>query len=292
MTTLILLVGEQPAPNLLPLRYYTPAQVVLVHTRRTAPIAGRLKKVIGTVVVEPLCEVDAYAMPSIADGLRDYITRHGWSGDDLIFNLTGGTKPMALAAYEVARQSGARAFYYQTEDNQSLIHPYHFEQGNLVCETVEPIAATLTLDNYLRLYVGDYDTGKLKEPLEIAVEQTLRRRLPQYEFMPSVRLKKLAGNVEVDLLARNGNQIAAFEIKRQGKKGIDQLNGVTDQRTLGTYTRKILISATPLESNNLELANAYRIRVVTLASAQSGALSQADEDELVRAVQETLEARQ
>jgi len=110
--------------------------------------------------------------------------------------------------------------------------------------------------------------------------------------MPSVRLKKLAGNVEVDLLARNGNQIAAFEIKRQGKKGIDQLNGVTDQRTLGTYTRKILISATPLESNNLELANAYRIRVVTLASAQSGALSQADEDELVRAVQETLEARQ
>jgi hypothetical protein len=69
------------------------------------------------------------------------------------------------------------------------------------------------------------------------------------------------------------------------------LNGVTDQRTLGTYTRKILISATLLDSNNLELANAYKIKVVTLPSAQRGALTEADKQTLVENVKTALESK-
>jgi len=41
-TALILLVGEQPLPNLLPTRRINPELVVLVHTDRTKEIAERL----------------------------------------------------------------------------------------------------------------------------------------------------------------------------------------------------------------------------------------------------------
>lgn len=293
---MILLVGEQPAPNLLPLHYYHPARVALVHTDRTELRARRLKKVIHSNVEEPFCVTDAYDVNQIRGALEAYINDESrkWASAQLIFNLTGGTKTMALAAYEVARNMQARAFYYQTEDNQSLVHPYHFENGNLVCEDSIPIEATLTLDDYLKLYVGDYETGKPKDSFEKLVETVLRAHLlePEYEIMTSVKMKQLAGNVEVDLLARHGNQIAVFEIKRRAdKSGIDQLNSVTTQRTLGTYTGKILISTTELESNNVDLARAYKITDVILPSAQDGKLTPEDEEVLVTSVKKVLEPR-
>ena len=289
MSVMILLVGEQPAPNLLPFRHYDPQAVALVHTslQQSRTKADRLARLIGPRVIKPLCETDAYRIQLIQENLEAYINEQGWNGPDLIFNLTGGTKTMALAAYETARRMGATAFYYQTEDNQSLIHPYRFEQGNLVTGEPVRVAQTLTLDGYLRLYVGDYAPSILpKDSLEEAVYSALSQvRLPDFEAMPATHLKELSGNVEVDVLARYGNQVAVFEVKRKaGKDGIDQLNSVTDQRTLGTYTHKFLVSARPLEENNVDLAKAYRIKVVVLESGQGGSLSVEDAERLVTTV--------
>ncbi len=295
MAVLILLVGEQPAPNLLPLSYYKPEQIVLVHTSlalsRTR--AGRLAAVIEgkrIAVERPFCETGAYQVAEIRNALKQYIEGRKWVGTELIFNLTGGTKTMVLAAYEVARQMGAAAFYYQTEDNQSLIHSYQFEQGSLAVGAPVPITETLTLDDYLKLYVGRYDDNEPpEEPLERLVIQALRVALPEYELKAHVFLQELAGNVEVDLLARHGNQIAVFEIKQTAKKdAIDQLVGVTGQRTLGTYARRILISATPVNENNLDLAQAHGVRVVVLESGKSGQLSEADKEKLVNEVKNAL----
>jgi hypothetical protein len=290
---MVLLVGEQPAPNLLPLRHYNPDQVALVQT--TLPIiqerAKRLAAVIGNRVQQPLCQTDAYKVANIQRTLETYIREHGWAGSDLIFNLTGGTKTMALATYEIARQMGAAAFYYQTEDNQSLIHPYHFEHGKLVVDEPVLIEETLTLDQYLKLYAGTYTLNtKPKDRFEEMVYQALDASgLPNFEAMPSVYLSGLGGDVEVDMLVRIGNQVAAFEVKQTAsKKGIDQLNGVTDQRTLGTYTRKILVSAEPLKYNHVQLTKAHRIQVVVLESGKSGQLSEADKEKLVNEVKNCL----
>lgn len=291
---MILLVGEQPAPNLLPLRHYDPSRVMLVHTDLTQKRAERLAAVIGTSVVQPLCKTGAFRIDEIEAALQKYLQEHGLASDELIFNLTGGTKTMALAAYEMARQRGARAFYYQTEDNQSIIHPFRFEQGHLIADEPVPILQTLTLDDYLKLYVGSYTLSQLpKDPFEAMVYEALQDSgFPDFEIMPAAFLTGLSGHVEVDMLVRLGNQVAALEVKQSpSKKAIDQLNGVTDQRTLGTYTRKILVSATPLDENNSELAVAYRIQVVVLESGKSGQLSPADSDKLVHAVRRALEPR-
>lgn len=296
MTTMILLVGEQPAPNLLPLRHYDPQQVALVHTALPASRskADRLAALIGPCVVRPLCETDAFRVDLIRQKLETYLRDQGWQNTDLVFNLTGGTKTMALAAYEVARRLGAAAFYYQTEANQSLIHPYRFEEGNLLVGEPVRVIQTLTLDDYLRLYVGDYVPSMLpKDGFEEAVYAALKQvDLPNFEVMPATHLKELSGNVEVDVLARYGNQVAVFEVKRKaGKDGIDQLNGVTDQRTLGTYTHRFLVSVRPLDENNANLAEAYHIKVVVLESGQGGTLSAADAERLVATVVDALKPK-
>lgn len=292
---MILLVGEQPAPNLLPLRHYDPARVALVHTELTYIRARRLAEVIKKRVVRPFCKTEAFKVDEIKTNLLDYLADHEWSGDRLLFNLTSGTKPMMIAAYEIARQMGARAFYYQTQGNLSMIHPYRFVNGKLMCDSSVSIEATLTLDDYLRLYAGKYIEPKPKDRFEKMVVAALRSNLPEYEFKTSVWLQELAGSVEVDLLARCGNQVAAFEIKqRAGKKGIDQLNGVTDQRTLGTYTRKILVSAAPIDENNLDLAYAHRIHPVVLPSGlekKRAKLAEKDVQQLIETVRKVLEPK-
>lgn len=42
----------------------------------------------------------------------------------MIFNLTGGTKPMSLAAFLVAFQRKAPFVYFQTEGGHSLLFHY------------------------------------------------------------------------------------------------------------------------------------------------------------------------
>lgn len=293
MSIMVLLVGEQPAPNLLPIRFYEPNRVILVHTNLplSQTRAKRLEKVIGTrAKAEPL-ETEAYRVGQIQAKIDAYIEEHCTGTEELIFNLTGATKPMVLAAYEIARARQAVGFYYQTENNQNLLHAYHFENGNLVCEAPVSIQATLTLDDYLRLYVGDYRTDRLKEGLERMIEKTLREHLPDYELMTSVKPVELAGNLEIDLIVRHQNQVAVLESKRQGKKGIDQLNSVANQRTLGTYTKKILVSQAPLDSNNQDLAEAYKIQVIELTSARSGTLSREDQELLVQKIRDVMEPK-
>ena len=291
MKTMILLVGEQPAPNLLPMRHFNPSQVLLVYSGRTEKTAKRLQRVIGSQCQTFDCPTDAYRVEVIRQDIQTQIAEHKWQDSDLRFNLTGGTKTMVIAAYEVARMLDARAFYYQTEDNQSLLHLYRFEHGELICESPELIQVALTLDDHLRLYVGDYHTGRLKEGLELMIEQVLRQRLPEYEILTSVKLIEVAGNLEVDLMVGYHNQVAVLESKRQGKKGIDQLNSVANQRTLGTYTKKILVSQAPLDGNNQDLAQAYNIRVATLPSAESGTLSQPDQDTLIQTIRDAMEQK-
>ena len=291
---MISLVGEQPAPNVLPLRYFVPGQVALVHTDRTRKFAGRIAKVIGGKVVQPFCKTEAYRVDLIRAKLHEYIEKHHWSGSNLIFNLTGGTKTMEFAALEVARELRAQAFYYQTENNQSLIHPYRFNGYDLVCETPIPIEASLTIDQFLRLYIEHYQVGGFQDDFERKVAESLQEELgPSYETQFNLRLTGVGPNVEIDGVVRFGNTFGVSEIKLHATKraGIDQLNGVTDQRTLGTYTKKFLISADELHPNDLELAQAYRIKVIILPSGREEKLSDDDVQVLIKAIKIEMEPK-
>ncbi|OQY88128.1 MAG: hypothetical protein B6D41_11245 [Chloroflexi bacterium UTCFX4] len=293
MTTLISLVGDQPAPNVIPVRHFAPKQVALIHTKLTQRRAEYIADVLGKSVVHPFCQTEAYRVDSIKASLSEYIERHGWNSDALIFNLTGGTKTMAIAALELAQQMGAAAFYYQTEENQSLLHVYHFDGAQLICQEPIPIRATLTIDEFLRLYIGRYEKGEFKNDFERNVAAALEQLGADYESCPNLRLTGVGPNVEIDGVVRFHNTIGVIEVcvHATKKDGIDQLAGVTDQKTLGTYTKKFLVSVDELHANDQALATAYRIIPIVLPSGRGQTLAQADKQKLIETLRAEMEPR-
>jgi Holliday junction resolvase-like predicted endonuclease len=277
-TALVLLIGEQPLPNLLPTRHIAPDIVVLVHTNRTKEIAERLNNLLPYGKL--LCEVDPYQLPQIEQTLQDFLSQHvDESKYQLLFNLTGGTKPMSLAAFQVAAQRQAPFVYFQTEGGRSLLYYYQFNShGRVLLVKEEELSQTITLHDYLCAQVGHYTTQAPRNAFEWEVYRVLQQ-IPGLQVLTSVRPQGL-GALEVDFVIRWGNQIGVIEAKTKGaKSGIDQIQAVAEQRYLGTYVAKFLISANPVDRNNKNLAQAYGIEVIELTSygKKTGKISPNDE---------------
>ncbi|HIP87096.1 MAG TPA: DUF1887 family protein, partial [Anaerolineales bacterium] len=128
---MVLLVGEQPAPNLLPVRQTKPDVAALVHTDYTKHTAENLRRLLEPMCRCLLCEVDAYEIPLIRETmdrfLEEEIKEHS-----LLFNLTGGTKPMVLAAFDLAHRHGAPFVYMETKEGETILYTYSIsEEGTI-----------------------------------------------------------------------------------------------------------------------------------------------------------------
>jgi len=285
------LIGEQPIPNLLPLRYQPPQVVVLVHSDRTERAARRLGRLLPPGCEPVYCSVSAYDIRAMSSDLADLIEKQGWTAAELTFNLTGGTKSMALAAYLVAAQWRSPFLYLQSEGKQTRLYRYEFETDGtprMVDDRLLP--GLITIDDYLRAYVGDYQlTGFAKENAGSRFEQAVHAALQPAVDEIAVGAK-LLGALDVDFVVRCDNQVGIIEAKTGPgvKKGIDQLNTAGGQRYLGTYTQKILVSDQRWDhtrSNLRELAEARRIQVIEVPSfGTEGALSSEDAEGLVQKV--------
>jgi hypothetical protein len=231
---------------------------------------------------------------AIRQALSDLIHEQGWRAEDLIFNVTGGTKPMALAAFSLAQEWRAPVVYLQTEGNTSLLYRYAFAaNGMLQLMREDNIPETITLDDHLRMYLETYQEKGVHEPFERAVVRALQEGYTRgiSEVKAGIRPGGV-GALEIDVVIRCGNQVGVGEIKRKsGKDGIDQLNSVASPRYLGTYVNKFLLVTQPLDPNNAELAQAYRIVSIVLPSGVSGELSSEDRERLIMTVLNQLGAR-
>jgi hypothetical protein len=228
--------------------------------------------------------VDPYHIPRIYDQLAHFVAQE-FPGEPLTFNLTGGTKPMMLAAYWLAREYESPFVYFQTEGNRSCLYHYTLENGVISLKETEELPETISLDDYLRLHLGTYETGAPREDFEQRVFDVLAATPGIANVFTSVRPQGL-GALEVDFAVHCGNQVGIGEVKHKGAKaGIDQINAVADPRYLGTYVGKFLISARPVDRNNKLLAQAYRIEVIELLSYEkTGTLDLADKEKLSRTV--------
>jgi len=282
-TAIILLVGEQPAPNLLPTRWLKPDAAVLVYTDRTRQVARNLRELLESESRVWLCVAPAYDILGFQEKVRKFLAEN-LAGYRLIFNLTGGTKLMALAALGIARSYRAPFVYLETEGNRSRLYHYVLEDGEIRQQKVEDLPVTITLDDYLRMHVGTYQVGEPRDEFERQVREALQTHT-QLEVLWSVRPQGL-GALEIDFVVRLDNQIGVGEVKTRGaKSGIDQIQSVAEQRYLGTYVKKFLVSGKRVDRNNRNLAKAYRIEVIELPSyTESGTLSQEDRRRLVQTV--------
>ena len=116
------LVGDQTAPNLLPYLdpRFRPSAVVLVVSpqmeRRVPPLRSVFR---GLLEVELLHIPNAFDFPEIAKRIGDHARAARNRGFETWLNVTGGTKPMALAAYTAFEEGRAgRVYYLNVNTNQ------------------------------------------------------------------------------------------------------------------------------------------------------------------------------
>ena len=287
MTILINLVGEQPLPNLLPAKLEQSDTVVLVHSKLTEKVAKRLEKLISGNV--ELCLIDAYDIGKVESRLRHLIAEKNWPVEEIVINLTGGTKPMSLGAFQIALKSRTRAIYLKTEKPATL-YSYNFSQGfdspqEILLEDLPPVL--IDLRTFIRAFrdtapnvVGDFCKTEPGRSFEKAVHKAMQEVVD--EVLIGVKLDDV---VDIDLAVRIGNEVALLECKtgENGlKKAIDQLNTAGGRDYLGIYTQKVLVSNIDwAENTNLkQLASDRHIEVIELTdySARDEQLSSASVD--------------
>jgi hypothetical protein len=293
---MICLVGEQPIPNLLPIRYDVPTHAVLAYTEDVREVAKRLEKALrGNIQVYPL-QVLPFDIPAIRKQLEEFITHRGWDPSQMVFNLTGGTKAMAFAGYSLAVAWGSRFLYLQSREVLSRVYRYDFRNGMPILQRDEVIPGVITIDDYLRVHLGAYQMkGRFDQVKGGKFEELI------YSILKSAGLEVVAGVqyggvLDIDLVVRYENQVGIIQAKtgNAAKKleGINHLNTAGKQDFLGTYTKKLLIVGIAWDhtvSHNRSIAEASDIKVIELPSyEQTGNLSDLDRDRLIREVREIL----
>ncbi len=133
MRVLIAPVGEQPIPNLIPLfttkaqKPFTLVQFMVPDDSRIREVATNLRKTIAldtTLVDVKVADKDltmnAWDLAKACEECKAAITSYFEEGNEVIVNLTGGTKIMALAAYQAAVNTGTPMIYVNTEQTQII----------------------------------------------------------------------------------------------------------------------------------------------------------------------------
>lgn len=262
MTTLLSLIGEQPIPNLLVHQHLKPGKDILLYTDRTKPVAERLAKILFDAVPQKL-HASEYDLPAMQAELTQLLTPE----QDVVVNLTGGTKLMAIAAYTVAQACQFSHVYLRTEGKKSRLYRYADNQS-----TNEVLPTLLTLEQYLRAFLPDYklDTQQTSgKAFEDAIAHALEA--DGLEVLQGIRPAKVGDQIEIDLAFRLGNQVGIAEVKlgdTEGdsiKKGLDQLKMAGGPEYLGTYTVQFLITGRPLKAElNRQMKTLAGTRNVTM----------------------------
>lgn len=276
-TTHIALIGEQPIPILLPARHLNADRTILVHTDRSAGVAGRLAGLIPNCT---LLDALPYAFDENVSLLEKALQTEDVDegGNELLFNLTGGTKMMALAAYALATQNEADFVYLQSEGLRSLLRRYSLKDGIHKIANEEVVPTCITIDEYLRAHVPGYRVEKFSTnrqghltqggKFEKAVADALQGQVD--ELLPSIRPDGVANQLEIDLIIRCGNQVGIAELKDANphgegpKRGIDQLATICSPQYLGLYTKKFLITTRQQRREIKTLAEAQRVSIIEL----------------------------
>lgn len=287
MTTLLSLIGEQPIPVLLPARYLQPSRHILLGTERTQAVAERVARLLPNCEIE-LCE--AYSL----EKLLPLINKLCKAELEVIVNLTGGTKFMAMAAFAIALQNNLRFIYLESEGQKSLLYQYSVEQSRLKPRAPLALPALISSADYLNAYLPGFqlngfsrdESGSLSSGgyFEQAVHQSLA---PHFDILSGVKPNGVDQQIEIDLVIRLGNQVGIAELKLgdkagdKPKQGIDQLSTAGSREYLGIYTTKFLITANRMPKRIQSLAKEKGVHLIELHSYRNGVLSLADQSSLV-----------
>ena len=127
--TIYHLAGEQILPNYIGLKQFECKNHVIIVSEKTRHIANRLKEQVKDLNISNI-EIDAYDIPKAYNKVFSKIS----NTENIAFNLTGGTKPMFIAAFLVCQNVKATPFYIETTGNtlDFMNEKHKFEKRKLI----------------------------------------------------------------------------------------------------------------------------------------------------------------
>lgn len=291
---MILLAGEQTAPNLLPARFFQPDRVYILHTDfwKSELMAKRLQLRLTGIDCE-LYLIDAYDVGKATRRITSLLQAEPGA----MVNITGGTKPMSMAALASARMNPSQPYYVRSQRGRTELDFYEFKADGtpFIADTID-IDDTICLEDYLVAYFGkEYQFTGYGDGPGLALEQAIHRALEPCVDEIGIGWKHQSGAVDVDFVVRCNNQIGIIEAKTGRKarstEGIKQLSVAGGQRFFGTYVRRFLVidQEWSEKSNNRALADSLGITLVELPRfARTQQLGEAERIALVNAIHNTI----
>lgn len=212
------LISRQAMANVIPALQIRPLHTVLFTTHEESNTAMAIVKMLrsnGLSVSLASCVVDAYNGQSVIQAMRAELEQT--SSDKIpVLNVTGGTKIMAFAAYQLFLQHGHKIIYCNTADNVIMTLYPTPEQ--------EQIRVTVSLHDYLFVHgyaIENKPQRKLEQDNERFLREAVLPRLNDFEnFFDHVRAR--------NPLERFRDQVRKFQFEfRKNDESIE----LHDERT-------------------------------------------------------------
>jgi hypothetical protein len=200
----VLLVGGRLAPNLFGVLLLRPQRIALIVSTDEKTKVDVLRNATENITyLEPLHEkdiheVDAFDYKQIYQTSQDICRQY--ANEEVMFNITAGTKIMAIAALDVARNiSNAKAFYLATSRNKTYWLASH------TTNTVEEVdLSPFRIPTYLKAYGREPKEQPshytFKDEQGIKAAQAIVNHLPaSRELLLEIRRIKGKGRYNVPL---------------------------------------------------------------------------------------------
>jgi hypothetical protein len=271
---LVTLVGEQPLPTLLSIRHLDAKEVLFVGTREWHSVSQHLQDLMKRERHIHLTEVrDPYDPPVILQQMRNKLHKLGWPPETITYDLSGGNKMMAFAAYQLAMESRSALVDVEFVRHQHRLRRYRLDGNHAIREEDTLLPDLITIADYLKAHAPGFEVDGFSRDHQGRIdaggefESTIYRTLEPHvdEILSGVRPGSVAHQIEIDLMIRCGNGVGLVEAKTGvNKAGIDQLDTAGNPDYLGRYAAKFLVTGRYLPRPHKALASAQGIHVVEL----------------------------
>lgn len=230
-----MLAGDQTLPNLLPfIQICRPCDYALVLTDEKAPLGyalTNLKEFLTNWGLPPenyrVCSVSKLDLQTTIAIMRPVLASYG--GDaEFIFNMTSGTKIMALACYQLALEMGERGrlIYLDSDQNRIL---------DLLPQTsATPLSVELTIVQYLRAHGYRLTGAQLRRDITDAEKRTIAAR--HLAKLPAPLLRNLAVNLR---WTKNGVKLGVAAAGSEYGSSLEALNGILGDVEVTTGTDEL-----------------------------------------------------
>lgn len=116
MKTLFHLVSGQNSQVYIMSKFYKPEKNILLYTEATKKNLPALREVLKDSEVQEV-STHAFKYSKIRNVIRMAVEENRGDGNELLFNITGGTKIQSIAMYEIARENSCISAYLNSESH-------------------------------------------------------------------------------------------------------------------------------------------------------------------------------